>query len=566
MKFSQMEYRRPDVDQVMKDFKQLTEEFISADSFEKALDVFFRIDTLKRHISTQSTLCSIRYSINTKDPFYKEESAFWDEFGPRMQGCMEEYDKALLSSPFRPQLEEKFGDAFFRNQELSIKAFRQELIPLMQQENQLANEYETLLASAAIPFEGGTYTLSQLEPFMNDPDDERRERAWKANGQWFKDNQQKFDSIYDQLVKLRDQMGRMMGYDGYTELGYCRMLRTCYDRKDVETFREAVVKYIVPIDEQIYRLQAERLNKSYPLSFADVNMSFRSGNPKPVGNEQEILAQGRKFYDELSPETSAFFNMMLDNELLDVTSSDGKQSGGYCTEIADYRVPFIFANFNGTQGDIDVITHEAGHAFEAYLNIDRVPMETIFPSMEAAEVHSMSMEFFAWNWLDGFFGKDAAKYRYAHLSGALQFIPYGCTVDHFQHIVYDNPDMTPAERHQTWKKLLGTYMPWLRLDGVIPFYGEGMDWQMKHHIYSSPFYYIDYCLAQTVALQMWGLIQKDKDEAWKTYMKYTKLGGSMVFTDLLKEAGLRSPFDPQCLKEVAEEAQQWLSANSEGLE
>jgi M3 family oligoendopeptidase len=353
-------------------------------------------------------------------------------------------------------------------------------------------------------------------------------------------------------------MGKKLGYEGYTTLGYYRMGRNCYTKEDVERFRAAVRKYLVPVADKIYRAQAKRLGKEYPMSFADNALEFRSGNPRPVGTPDDILTQGKKFYDELSPETSVFFRTMLDNELLDVLSTEGKQSGGYCTSLADYGVPFIFANFNGTQHDVEVVTHEAGHAFASWVNRDRVPAEYVWPSMEGCEVHSMSMEFFAEPWAEGFFGPDAKKFLYSHLSGALTFIPYGTMVDHFQHEVYARPEMTPAERHGVWKDLLGVYMPWMKLDGEIPFYAEGQGWQRQHHIYSSPFYYIDYCLAQTVSLQFWALIQKDQKDAWDHYMAYTRQGGSRTFTELLKNAGLDSPFDEACLKGVCQAANQWL--------
>jgi len=326
----------------------------------------------------------------------------------------------------------------------------------------------------------------------------------------------------------------------------------------VEKFRAAVVKYLVPVADRIYREQAKRLGKEYPMNFADNALEFRSGNPRPCGDADAILAHGKKFYDELSPETSEFFGVMLENELLDVLSTEGKAGGGYCTNIPDYEVPFIFANFNGTQHDVEVVTHEAGHAFACYVNRKRVPSDYIWPSMEACEVHSMSMEFFAWPWAEGFFGKDTRKFYYSHLAGALTFVPYGTLVDHFQHVVYEKPDMTPAERHAVWKELLGVYMPWVRLDREIPFYGEGQGWQRQHHIYSRPFYYIDYCLAQTVALQFWAKIQKDPTDAWKHYMAYTTQGGSRVFTELLKNAELDTPFEESCLKEVCTTASEWL--------
>ena len=297
---------------------------------------------------------------------------------------------------------------------------------------------------------------------------------------------------------------------------------------------------------------------AYPLSYADNALKFRSGNPRPQGTADDIIAQGKKFYDELSPETSEFFQTMLDNDLMDVLATEGKAGGGYCTGIMDYKVPFIFANFNGTQGDVEVVTHEAGHAFACWMNRDRVPGSYVWPGMEACEVHSMSMEFMAWPWTEGFFGPDTKKYLYSHLAGALTFIPYGTLVDHFQHEVYANPDMTPAQRHAVWKELQGQYMPWVRLDGDIPFFADGEAWQRQSHIYGAPFYYIDYCLAQTVALELWALLQKDKEAAWEKYMAYTKQGGSRTFTELLENAGLDTPFDEKCLREVCETASAWL--------
>ena len=172
----------------------------------------------------------------------------------------------------------------------------------------------------------------------------------------------------------------------------------------------------------------------------------------------------------------------------------------------------------------------------------------------------MSMEFFGWMNADGFFGPDAKKFLYSHLAGAVTFIPYGTMVDHFQHIVYEKPDMTPKERHAEWKRLLGIYMPWMKLDGEIPFYAEGEGWQRQSHIYASPFYYIDYCLAQTVALEFWAMIQKDEADAWKHYMAYTKQGGSRTFVELLKHADLVTPFDEECLKGVCKTATEWLDA------
>ena len=559
MKFSEMPYERPDLDAVKKQYSALTERLKAAGSYEEARAVFLEKEELDKHVQTLATLSHVRHSIDTRDAFYDAEAKFWNAAEPELQEYTQAWTRAMLDGAFRAQFAAQFGELMFVNAEIELKTFSPEIIPELQQENELAQEYEKLLASAQIPFEGGVYTISQMTPFKSDPDDARRLAAWKAEGQWYKDNQDKLDGIYDQLVHLRDTMGKKLGYEGYTTLGYYRMGRNCYTKEDVERFRLAVQKYLVPVADGIYREQARRLGKQYPMSFADNALEFRSGNPRPVGTPEQILEQGRKFYNELSPETSAFFNMMMDNELLDVLSTEGKEGGGYCTSIPDYGVPFIFANFNGTQGDVEVVTHEAGHAFAAYINRDRIPMSTVWPSMEGCEVHSMSMEFMAWPWSEGFFGKDARKFHYSHLASALTFIPYGTMVDHFQHIVYEHPELTPAQRHAEWKRLLGIYMPWQKLDGEIPFYSEGEGWQRQHHIYSSPFYYIDYCLAQTVSLQIWALLQKDQKDAWAHYMAYARQGGSRTFTELLKNAGLESPFDEKCLRGVCETASKWLA-------
>ncbi len=558
MKFSEMPYERPDVEAFKGQLTELTNRLKAAGSYDEARAVFIEKEEAYRRFNTNFDLASIRNTIDTRDEFYDGEITFWNAAGPELEEYSKAWTAAMLSSPFRENFAAEYGGLMFVNAEIELKTFSPEIVPQLQKENDLTQEYQKLIASAKIPFEGGEYTISQMTPFTTDADDTRRLAAWKAVGTWYKEHQADLDRIYDELTRLRDEMGRKLGYEGYTQLGYYRMGRNCYGREDVERFRAAVRKYLVPLADRIFRAQAERIGVAYPLSYADNALKFRSGNPRPQGTADDILAQGMKFYGELSPETAEFFRTMLDSELLDVLSTEGKAGGGYCTSIPEYRVPFIFANFNGTQGDVEVVTHEAGHAFAYWMNRDRVPMEYAWPGMEACEVHSMSMEFMAWPWIEGFFGPDSRKFLYSHLAGALTFIPYGTLVDHFQHEVYARPDMTPAQRHAKWKELQEVYMPWVRLDGDIPFFSEGEAWQRQSHIYEAPFYYIDYCLAQTVALEFWALLQKDKKGAWEKYMAYTRQGGSRTFTELLKNAGLDSPFDEKCLRGVCETASQWL--------
>ena len=567
MKFSQMKYERLDTESLKHDIENITEKFKSADCYNAAREAFIELDRLNRHYMTMETLASVRHSIDTRDEFYDEEVKFWNEAGPEICEYIDLWTKELVNSKFRKELAAEFGEVIFTNAELELKAFSPEIISELQQENDLVLEYNKLIASSKIHFEGKDYTVSQMGPFKTSADDSQRLAAWKADGQWYKDNQDKLDEIYDKLVHLRDTMGKKLGYKDYTQLGYYRMVRNCYTKDDVEKFRKSVRDYLVPVADSIFREQAKHLGKEYPMNFADNALMFRSGNPKPQGSADDIVNAAAKFYRELSPQTDEFFKTMLDGELMDLIATEGKEGGGYCTSIYDYDVPFIFANFNGTAGDVEVVTHEAGHAFADWYNRERVPVNTIWPSLEGCEVHSMSMEFFGWKSAADFFGDDEKKFYYSHLAGALTFIPYGTMVDHFQHVVYEKPEMTPQQRHDTWKELLGIYMPWMKLDGEIPFYGDGEGWQRQSHIYAMPFYYIDYCLAQTVALEFWAMIQSDYDNAFNHYMLYTEQGGSDTFTNILKKAGLDSPFDENCLKAVCKTAADWLNDfDLEGIE
>ena len=557
MTFSQIPYQRADLAQWKTMVEDLTRRFLAAKTFEEADAVFYEAEVADVEYATMTALAHIRRDIDTRDAFYDAETTFYDAEMPKLQPAFKAWTQATLDSPFRQQLAEKYGNVPFLNADIATKTFSPAIVENLQKENALTTRYSKLIASAQIPFRGEVLTLSQLSPWKQHPDDEIRKEAWIAEGNWYNEHGAELDEIYDELVKLRHAMGCKLGYDGFTKLGYYRMERNCYGPEDVDNFRTAVQKYLVPVAKKLYFRQAQRQGREFPMNFADAALHFRSGNPKPVGNPEEILAMGDTFYRELSPETDAFWQFMRQHEMLDVESKPGKAGGGYCSRIPSMRSPFIFANFNGTSHDVEVVTHEAGHAFAGFLNRDRIPVSTIWPSLEGCEVHSMSMEFFAWPWAEGFFGEDARKFRYSHLMGALTFIPYGTMVDHFQHVVFEYPEFSPEERHQVWQELLGIYMPWLR-PGDIPFYGEGKGWQRQSHIYQSPFYYIDYCLAQTVALDFWARIQEDADTAFQTYLKYSKLGGTMVFTELLKEAGLGNPFNEETLRRVCAAAEAYL--------
>jgi len=556
VKFKDMEYSRADCDELKEKYGQLTKQAKKATDGERLIQIVLKHETLYKRFATMSTLAEVRNSINTEDSFYKGEKEYYDEMVPVLQEELQEFLKALVESPHRPALEERFGELLFTNIEMELKTFRPEIIPLLQEENKLTSKYQELIASAQIDFDGKVLNLSQLAAYKENPDRQTRHKAYLAESEFFMANQAELDRIFDELVKKRTDIARALGFSNFTELGYLRMTRNCYDPAMVKNFRGQIISDIVPLVGKLKEMQAERIGVD-KLKVYDDLFGYREGNPKPEGTPEEILAAGKRMYEEMSPETKEFINFMFDNELFDVITKKGKAAGGYCTEFADYKAPFIFANFNGTSGDVDVLTHEAGHAFAFYTSRDFELAETTNPTYESCEVHSMSMEFIAWKWLHLFYGEDAKRAKFMHLESALVFLPYGTMVDEFQHIVYDNPDLTPQQRCEAWLTLEKKYRPYMDFDDV-DFYRLGRGWQRQLHIYMYPFYYIDYCLAQTVALFFWSLTQKDFQDAWRRYMAFTTQGGKKTFVELCGVARIKTPFEEGCVKGITDTAGDWL--------
>ena len=556
MKFKDMSYERVDFDQVEKELKTLMDEFDAAKSGEEQFAVHQKFYELNDRVSTLYTISHIRFDIDTKDEFYEKEHDYYDEKLPVYSNLVLAYQKKLYDSPYREFLQSKIGPVAFKNMEIAQKSMDEKLIPLMQEENKLTLEYDKLIASAKINFDGKELNLSLMRPYLVHQDRNIRSAAWKEYNAYFEENAKQLDEIYDKLVKNRTAQAKMMGYDNYLQLGYYRMGRNCYGQAEVEAYRDQVKKDFVPFAEELHDRRRKRLGLN-SLSCIDNAVYFKEGNPAPVGTPDEILAAGQKMYGELSPETKEFMDFMMENELFDVLGRKTKRAGGYMTYMPLYNSPFVFANFNGTSGDVDVITHECGHAFQGYLSGKDPIREHGDIGMETAEIHSMSMEFFTQGWMEMFFGDRAGDYIEMHLEDSAAFIPYGCMVDEFQHIVYENPDMTPEERHQAWLKLEGEYRPHMDYSGY-EFFEKGGFWQKQTHIYTSPLYYIDYCLAQTCALQYKVKMDEDFKKAWESYLKLCKLSASDFFTNMIKEVGLDNPFEPGCMKNIVEKLEKYV--------
>lgn len=540
-KLSSLPYERVTIEAFEAEGKEILKEFKEAKTGEEQFEVHKKYYSLIKKMSTARILAQLRHDGDVTDKFYTEEQDYYDEIEPKVTAFDNEYKKELYNTKFKDYMEEKIGKIAFKDIEFDLKSFDESLIPLKQEENALTSQYRKLIAEIKIDFEGEKLNLSLLGKYLTSKDRDVRIKAAKARSEALNKVKDQLDDIYDKLVKNRTAQAKKLGLNSYVELGYLNMGRTTYGIEEVRNFRNQVKKYLVPFASKLHDERRKALGLS-KLDSVDEGVYFLNGNPAPMGTADDIFAAGKKMYSELSPETKEFFDFMLDHELFDVLGRTNKAGGGYMDMLQDYKAPIIFANFNGTSGDVDVITHECGHAFQGFITRNDEVMEHNNIKMETAETHSMSMEFFAEKWMELFFGDRADEYRDMHFKDAVIFIPYGCMVDEFQEIIYSKPELTKEERLEVWKDLEKQYKPHLAYEND-EFEGEGRRWQRQLHIYECPFYYIDYCLAQTCALQFKIMMEENYEDAWNKYLAFSKESAKDSFKNMLNNVGLKSPFE-----------------------
>lgn len=539
--FESWPFKTPNIKNYVKKLDEATKLLQDASTDEEALAAVKKHNRVSDKVTNELVLVSVCYSIDVNNPKYKKAMDILNEQSPLLSSADNRYAKALVGSAHRKYLEEKLGGFLFTMYENQMKAFDDRIMEDMVEENKLTTAYDSKIASCQVSFRGGTYNLPQMGKFMEDADRETRKEASEAYYAYLSTIKDELEDIYDKLVKVRTRMAQKLGYKNYVELGYIRMNRFDYNQEDVAAYRKQINEIVTPMVEKIMRKQFKRVGISSPKVY-DMGVVFKDGNPIPLGSTQDKIESAKKMYKELSPETDFFFNYMADHHVLDLDAKPGKQSGGYMTYFPVYKIPFIFSNFNGTSGDVDVLTHEFGHSFQAYMARNITIPEYRSPTMESCEIDSMSMEFLTEPWMNLFFD-NPDKYRYRHLADSITFLPYGVTVDEFQHFVYEHPEATPAERDAYWYSLEEKYTPYkVRCYKGCDYMMGGHRWLTQAHIFDNPFYYIDYTLAQVVAFEYFNLDRKNHALAWKRYLKICKLGGKYPFRTLVQKAGMKDPF------------------------
>ena len=558
MKFNEMTYTRPDIDALLARCRELAAKAAAAPDGDALVQLYYEQSEAFAEYNTAANLVNIHYTCDTRDAYWKAEQDFFDANGPAVTNASVEISRAFLANPHVDALTEKFGTTCVAGMKNAVLSMDDRTVELQQQFNALVSRYQQIYGGALVELDDKQLTIPQLGPYKEDLDPAVRRAAYEAEAGYFDAHRAELDELYGQIVQNLNAQARVMGYHDYSELSYVRMNRIGYGPEEIRKFRDQVANDVVPQLQKVMALRAKRTGIAHP-AFTDLPILFRDGNPKPIPGYKARMDAARTMYHELSPETAEFIDFMQDNELFDVESRPGKMSGGYMTSLPSYKAPFIFANWNDTSGDVDVLTHECGHAFEGYVaeRDPAIPADLECPGMESAEIHSMAMEFLTAPWHHLLFGRDTDKYALLHAEDSFVFLAYGCEVDEFQHIMYQNPDLTPDERNAEWLKLEKKYRPWIDFAG-LPFYGRGAGWQRQLHIYECPFYYIDYCLSTMAALQFFLLSLTDHKDAWARYLRLVRRAGTASYTELLETAGLKVPFEEGSIKGIAQQMTDWL--------
>ena len=547
--YTQMPYVRPVLADIEAAHRRRMTAWGDASSGAAQADVLREWNVDRKFLETTMSLAHLRYEMDTRDVAAKAEKEFFDDASPQFAEWGLEFMKAVVASQHRAELEREFGAHAFRIWELGILAFDPVISDDRRAEAKVANRYTERLASLRATFDGKEMNLSLLGGYYGDKDRSVRLAAQQARMGALEPHVAEFDSIFDELVHLRHGMAQKMGHETFTQLAYLMRQRD-YSPEQVAAYRKQVRDVIVPLASRIRARHGAAIGvAAEDYAFHDTFVRDLQGVPRPDGDHDWMLERATELFGRLGSDFGEFWSILLSRHLIDLKSRDGKAGGGFCTDLAQYGVPFIFANFNGTEDDVNVFTHECGHAFQAWRSLDHPLVDYVVPTFDAAEIHSMGLEMLSHPHMELFFGSDASRYRAGHLERAILFIPYGVAIDEFQHRVYANPNMSPEQRASEWKDLEATYLPERRYPG-LPFAESGRVWQVQRHVYLSPFYYIDYCLAQTCALQFWQLAQRDRDTAMAAYRRICDVGGSKPFSGIVAEAGLKSPFSDGTIAEL----------------
>ena len=515
-------------------------------------------DRLRRSYLSWANLARLRFQQDTTDTEAARLRALADRLDPLVQGHDTSLKRRLLADADRAGLEQAVGGHPIRLWDADLGTFAPAIADRLEEEQRLGSRYTAITASARIPFRDEILNLSGLGRHAESLDRDTRHDAAAAKWSFFGEHGDAIDGIFDALVGLRTGIAHGLGDDDFTALGYRRMRRVGYGPEEVARYRDEIVRHIVPLVARL--MERRRIENGWDRMLAwDIPLVDPLGNPKPLDTMSDLLDASQTLFDRFDPTMGELHRVMRTGGYFDVEARPNKAPGGQSEPLPVQSIPWVFANFNGTAHDISVHVHEMGHAFQAHASFRKPCWDAEYPTAESAEIHSMALELLTAPDAELLVGAAAAdRFRRLQLITFLQMLPSMALCDHFQHEVYARPELTPVERHRVWRDLEQVYTPWQDW-GDLAHPAQGGSWHAILHVFLVPFYYIDYALASCCALQFWSRARHDRAAALADYLTLCRRGGEAPFDELVRSAGLVSPFEPGALARVAAEAEQALA-------
>lgn len=542
-KLSEIKLPKPSSETIKDLYDDHIDRVKNAECADDVLEVIFENNILVRRVKEQIEIINIRHAMDTLDERYAADQKWADEYSPVFDNLQLSFKEAVYDSPFRDDIESQIGQMYFIKTEVKKKTVSEDIIPLRQREQELIDEYDNILFESKKTVAGKTNSFIDLQELFSHDDRNIRKEAFRAFSEVLSENEDRLEKVWDELVKVRTQIANTLGYDSYVPVGYLERERLDYGREEVAKFRQQVVDEIVPLCNRLYEAQAKRLGIDAVMAY-DENYVFPDGNAKPLGDAEFMMQQVISMLREMSPETDEFITYILDHELIDYKPRPEKAFREFYILLSYRKAPFMFEHFTGSAEDVQYLSEGLGHAFASYRASRKQPLEEYyFPSSEITEINAMSMIQFVNKYADRLFGEDAWKYEFGNLQYFMTFIPFGVAVDEFQHICYDNPNLTPKERTNEWHKLEQKYMPWRKYDDDDEFMKRGGYWYHKFHFFYVPLYYIEYALATVNAMEMYRKYIERPGTAWKEYLELVDVGGSKGYHEILKQANLTPVYE-----------------------
>jgi M3 family oligoendopeptidase len=551
-------------DYVKQQYKALTDRIAAAESATSPdgwLALFGDWNALKSYVGSEGSRIHHAQSKDMADPTCEAaDKYFREEVQPASDDGNSAMVNAMLASRHKEAIAQRYGSHLIRTLETAVEPLAPVNSELRVKEGDLVNAYDKLVASGEVQVGGKTVTLAVAKSLQSSEDGAIRKEAFTNYRQWFLDHRSEIAGLFGQLVTLRDQMGKNLGHATYIPLGYLGMGRTDYGPEQAATFRAGIREYAVPLQTELYKRQAQVYGtptlKPWDVEY-DPELSLPSGIV-PVDTQ---LDKAQRIFDALSPQLGAHFTRMRREGLIDLENRKGKRAGAYCTSFSDEGRVAIFCNSTGDPDDVATLTHEMGHAFQGWESqvIDAVDLQ--WPTSDAAEIHSMGMEYLAMRHMDEFFSAaDAEKFRRERWKRSVELLCWVAIVDEFQHWAYEHPQASIEERDAAWRRIWGVYKPGIDYTGIEDYIQARL--YCQGHPFWMPFYYIDYAIADTGAMQLALIDAESHERAMDAYLTLCRVGGTKSVLDIFATAGMRSPFDPTLMRDLMAHAAKELGVSS----